>query len=315
MKTPLRFGAILLLCTVFSNRANAAPAPSQFDPDVNPYANQDPDGVPLSVTQPKQQVSAEEIQARRTQEAQALKNSDWLMRSYAQQLQTGANKGDQNSNLYYRVVTDKTLASIAGLTYLEVTPNEDTSSSLRTSMPTPGGTQGLRPTASPTNPRTTVTAPFKPLITPLGNTEAAGLHNFYNSSPAAPFLPPINNNPPRPMPSPSPSDHSSLDMPGQTAAESDPLNKNTNLTFDMDALPQKESHQELVELPAASNIDQLHKQEASLLNPPGVVPKSPKALPLNPVIIQIPEELKPAPIFAPPSTHGQIADPRDLIFH
>ena len=133
------------------------------------------------------------------QRQQAAASQNWLLRSYEEQLQKNSNSQsvDESNNLYYRIASDKNLSKLAGVSQL------DTFSSIVPPMPKTGANPeennslSLRPgtdAASSSSDRSSskddklppTSTPFiKPLVTPIDEANAAGMHNFYNTLPVA----------------------------------------------------------------------------------------------------------------------------------
>ena len=227
---------------------------------------QDPDGTPYIVSHPEAtQPTASEIEAQRKNDQKAAANQTWLLSAYEQQVQQKSANGDNGSNFYYRIVSDKNLSKLAGLPSIDAPVDPKTTLKTGVVQGNPG-TLSLRPDAPA--PTTTPTAPnmslLTPLITPLGAADAAGLHNFYNTVPAAT------------APRKEASDPADLDMPGKIAADSNPLT-NDSMTFD--SLPDdpnsdkdKSSHHDDTsksDLSLTSNVSKIQKQSNASLIAPG----------------------------------------------
>ena len=173
---------------VVATRAGADSSASL--PEVNPYTQYDPDGVPLAVTRPQSKpLSQEEISTIQKQQEQADLDRNWLLRGYEQQLQArdGKSAGDQSTNLYYQLSSNKELAKLAGLPALD-SDNQASSTPSRTgAAPSGQGSVTLRADASPATKVGFLSHGdlLKPLVTPLSAPDAAGLHNFYSSLPVS----------------------------------------------------------------------------------------------------------------------------------
>ena len=170
---------------------------------------------------------------------------------------------------------------------------------------------------------------FKPLITPLSAPEAAGLTSFYGAQPTTlnPLLPAdTTTKPDSAATDPSSkttdptADPSSIDTPGMTAMESDPMKSSTRFTLDLlpgETAPKAEKvdPQELktpLQLPLATNSSQLEKLQTASLDVPG----KPKALPEAPNHQLLLDIGKPQIVEMPRmqyQTRNQIADPSDFL--
>jgi len=322
----------------------ASADPSTSDPADDPYASytkSDADGVPLSVTRPQpQRLSPEAIRAIHKQLEQAALDKNWLLRNYEQQLQAHAaanSSGEQDTNLYYQLSSNKELAKLAGLPALD-TGSPDSKTPFRTgATPSDQASVTLRGDASSTSTATSGSPShgnlFKPLVTPLGAPDAAGLHNFY-SSPTLPFsMPsPLSSSPPQPPPAPktdTSSDSSDIETPGMIAAEKNPLADTSapdpDLTLDIlpgESIEHAKAHQDnttLLELPLPMDANQLHKAQALALSVPTVpslantaqasASAPVKAVPINDADAPMPVSKVPQinPVRAP------IANPYDIL--
>jgi hypothetical protein len=309
----------------------AGAAPTAPDPEENPYAQADPDGVPIAVTRPQKKATQEEVEALHKAQVEAELNKNWLLRSYEQQLQNhdAADPAHSNkdSNLYYQLSSDKELAKLAGIPYLDPTLH-DGSTTFRTSTDHPdSGTVSLRtdpssaptPTADPEAAKAPKSI-FQPLVTPLGAPDAAGLHNFYSSLPVAMTPPFAGTGPTQPAPAPT-SETPDIDTPGMVAAEKDPLMDKSSYDLTLDILPgetpeQAREHQEnnsKLELPEAPDADQLHREQAAALTPLGAT----KTVSLAPVVKPAPIDFDaPLPVNKIPPispVRGPIANPYDIL--
>ncbi len=290
------------------------------DPDSsadneNPAAH-DPDAVPRAAYVEAAR-ALPHVQAKETRDASATREKDqnWLVQGYEQQMQARAlEQGNHDVNLYAELSDNKDLAKLAGLS--NSNPMLAPATGLLTGPGTSSPTLSLRPDASLTSVKvpaasfTTSNPAFKPFITPLGETEAAGLHNFYSSIPAlsATALPQTTSS--------ANADPGALDIPGMTAAESDPT-KRAELDLSLDSLPgnmspgAKENQNLSLDLPVATNTERLQKQSDTTLNTPGKR-KTIAPLPINPRLLQpISDTAQMVP--DPPPVRGQVDDPYDIL--
>ncbi len=260
--------------------------PTSADSQADPYTQTDPDGVPLFITQGHAaRLTPQEIDALKKNQAQAADDKNWLVRGYEKQLQshTANSTPEQSGNLYYELGSNKDLARLAGMPDLD----EENQLSFRTGAPhSTRAPEQLHPDNSPRMggpPTRNMT--FKPLITPLGSPEVAGVHNFLSSSPHAtvtPFYSSLNGSSPasvKPAPArPRADDPQDLETPGLIAAQKDPLAdpSATDLTLDLlpgETIEHAKAHQDAVntiQLPVPASADQLHKTQAAKLSVPGI---------------------------------------------
>jgi hypothetical protein len=287
---------------------------SQTPTQVEILSLQDPDGVPLIISHPPpKQASQAEIDAARSEDQKTEANKNWLLRSYEEELRK--HPGDNDNNIYYQIANDKGLSKLAGISPFSSSP-DDTAAALRAGPANGKNTLSLRPDSSLSggvNPSATSIPLFKPLITPLGSADAAGLHNFYGNQPAAPAPAPTSKSKTTDS-SPISSD---LDIPGQVGAESNPLTK-ASLTFDTlpdDVLPDKASPRAHVAndvLPLSTNAARIQKINDTALNAPGsiktIIPS--KAAELEK---RYEEDFAPANLPAPSPVRRPISSPYDIL--
>jgi hypothetical protein len=329
----MKMACYLSIATVglFFAATGANADPSVSDPSDNPDLQCDPDGVPLSVTQPQsQQLSAEELKAARKQEEKAALNKDWLLRNYERQLQAHVpanSTGDQDANLYYELTSNKELARLAGLSALDP-DGQDGASPYRTGAAhSDRDAVTLRSDASSTSTGNFSSQGnlFKPLITPLSSPDVAGLHNFYSPLPVS-MASPLSG-----FPKTSPAsrtdqsqDSSDMETPGMVAAEKNPLTDTSAFDLSLDMLPgetveQARAHQQNnmnLELPLPMDADQLHKEQAAALSVPGASKTAQIAAPAP--IKTVPTEDPDAPLPVNKAlqinpVHAPIANPYDIL--
>jgi len=324
VKKVTSFAVVLYLGTVFLTGARADDPEVPAQTVAEKLALEDPDGVPIVITHPeKHETTPTEEDAERKQEEEAATQKDWLLRAYEQiaQSRTHDASGAQENNLYYRIASDKNLAKLAGLSYLE-TPQEESTAALRTGDNDSGkSVVTLRPDPVPSengsHPKTSLPI-IQPFITPLDAANAAGLHNFYETLPAATTplaastAPPSSNNEPIQNPA-------DFDTPGQIAAENDPLGKDSsNLTFGMlpdETLPGTESHHADAsdgDLPLSTDEAQIRKLTDTSITVPGSIKTVP---PASVSSLEVKVENDPAPIklVSPVVVRQPIASPFSIL--
>jgi len=287
--------------------------PAVYDPDVAPRAYLD--SLHQSDRLAEQQREEEAAKTKANEE-------NWLLNGYEQQIQARdlAKGAGKNTNIYAELGADEDLVKLAGITPIgTVAPD---SGDFRTGVADGRATLGLRTDAVVTKPPPhSTTMAFQPLITPLGETEVAGLHNFYASLPvvAAPLasdgtggIQPLAN----PSPTLQPTTPSSMDIPGMTAFKSDPTHKtDADWAADDDALPEeKPRHQPLqLELPLATDQERLQKQRDDALNAPGMPPTKIVRAPVNGLPVPPPPDDAAAMVNDPSPIRIHLADPYDIL--
>ncbi|HEV3271554.1 MAG TPA: hypothetical protein VGZ93_05175 [Candidatus Methylacidiphilales bacterium] len=283
----MKMACYLSIATVglFVAATGACADPAAPDPRDNPDFQVDPDGVPLSLTQPKnQQLSGEQLKEARNHEEKAALDRDWLLRNYEHELQAHAaadSTGGDETNLYYELTSNKDLARLAGLPTLGSDDRDNVVSSPTGEAPSnPGGETPSAETSSrgTGNPSSWQQNLFKPAISPFSVPGLARVHNFYALPPVSMGLALPGNFQTSPAPGPDQSRESSdMETPGMVAAEKDPLTDARALDLSLDRLPgesieQARAHQDNnlnLELPIPMDVDQLHKEEAASLSVPG----------------------------------------------
>jgi hypothetical protein len=310
---------------VITTGAIADPAGS--DPADNPYIQSDPDGVPLSVTNPQaRKFSPDEINAIHKQQQQVALDKNWLLSGYEQQLKSHAaanSQGGQDTNLYYQLSSNKELAKLAGLPTLD-SDSQDRTTTFRTGAPHSGpASVALRPETSPV-----VRSSFsshadllKPLIAPFGAPNAAGLNSFSSSLPIA-MASTLSGSAPQPAPVSNANqsqDSSDIETPGMVAAKKDPLMNMSSSDLTLDILPgetiaQARTHQDnnnKLELPVPMDAGQMHKQQAANASLPGAPKAAQTAANVPPPVNAAPVEDPSAPL--PVSKTPQISPVRSPI--
>ncbi len=269
--------------------------------------SQDPDAVPRAFAEPARRPSSQ----RPEDKAQ---NPDWLVHGYEQQMEAHAAAQNRDGNLYAHLAEDKDLAKLAGLSNVDLSTQP--AADLHASGNQPA--LSLRPDAPSDTP---APAPkmtgfsFKPLITPLSEAQTAGLPNFYASlsvkAATDPAPAPAVDAAPEPAPDPG-----AMDVPGLTAAESDP-NAKGNLDPSLDLLPGESPaeahppHDLTLELPPSSNAERIQQQQNVALMAPGQKPKTIAPVPINPRLLT-PVDDTAAMVPDPSPVRGQVDDPNDV---
>lgn len=265
MKRVRRFWAVAACCT---GSALVAALPAFSDTDTSPYTQVDPDGVPLSLSQPGVMTPTLAAAAQRARESEsaAPKNQDWLVRGYEQQLLSHPNQS-ADSNLYLQLSTSKQLSEISGLSPIDAgNPSPRYSSSIAAPQ-----NQTRAGRSSSSYPSSLGMFQWHPLITPIGSSSLVGTQNSLMT------LSPFFANQPTQKAAPrrtSPDiDASMLETPGLVAAAKDPMFGDTSPDLSLDLLPGESpaeamQRQNAAHLELPTTADELHQQDAAQLSPP-----------------------------------------------
>ncbi len=283
----------------------------------NPAAY-DPDATPRAYTEkpkPAPHQSAEQAEAQSTQ---AKEKNDWLVRAYEQQLQARslADGQPQSNNLYNQITSDPELAKAAGLNPTTTSGTPATSGlragpsggspglTLRNDVPSPGSAKaGAAKPAGST---------FNPVLAPLDPSEAAALHSLFSSLPSFTDTTSLHLNS-------DATDSGALDVPGMTAAESDPA-KRADLDLTLAHLPgeadaadrPQQSHQNLALAMPLRDSEQARTDQNAATVAPGQRKTAPPA-PINPLLLKPVESDTAHMVPDPPPIRGQVADPYDIL--
>jgi hypothetical protein len=325
----------LIALLALSGRAVADPEDDA--PSKNPYAQVDPDGVPLEVTQgPKHSRAPEPTEAQQKQAAALeARSRNWLLIEYENQMRTHSDRTpdkDNDANLYLQLSLDKDISKLAGLT---TTPDAGPTPTLQPLAGTSRSGQAA-PTLRPEAPVNAQTGGFLPLIKPLTSPAALTTQVFSTSFSSnlstsySGFSTPPNSAAPAPTPTPHSSAYTQatdLQTPGMVAAGQNPTSETTTPDLSLDSLPgetpeetrAREEASAPMALPAVMDADALHQQQTSGLKLPVAAnapktaatppPAAPKAIPVNPA--DQPLQANQAPQITP--VHAAIANPYDIL--
>jgi hypothetical protein len=265
--------------------------------------------------------------AEKKKEEKRKADQDWLLRGYEQQLQARAVMSGQpdQTNLYTELTQNKELAKAAGLNPVtDPAKTEDVEvDDLHTGLSAEKPLLSLRPDAA-LKAKTAAAHPndvaFRPFITPFGATEAAGLHNFFSSVPAlsTPIAPTWNTPPPSEAEVHAYTDPDALEVPGMTAAETNPT-KGEDPALALDILPGERfaedhpSHDLALELPESNPAIRLQQQQDAELRAPGQKPRTAPPVPINPLLLKAPPDAtaEMVPDTSPIRVH--LDDPYDIL--
>ena len=306
MKTVRRHALILVL----SFGAVSGVAADNNAPDLTT----DPDATPAAF-QDKPAPNPEAVAEVKEEKERAAENRNWLWRGYQDELQARdpAQSQDENNNFYALLPNDKELARAAGVSPTQQPVTEAPQMDVRTGSSEDKPALSLRPDAAlngaGTKTSTSPVASFQPFITSFDAPAAMKLTDF-----TASFMP-SSPAPAAAMQTTITTDPDALDIPGMTAAESDPQ-KEADLTLDLlpgETPSEAKRHQDLaLELPPPTDAEQVQKQQAAALSPPGVPGEKPKVAAVKPVL----EPLSPTANMVPdpsPIRGASLANPFDIL--
>ena len=220
------------------------------------------------------ELTQQELDAFREQEAKTTANKNWLLRAYEEQLQKHQEEDPKNQNpdLFYKLSTNKELARLAGLPSLDTDPRGG--AAFKTGVPQDNSNDtALRNDSGARDTRTSVNL-SQPLISPLGS---VGMNAI-----TMPLAMKMDSSDSNFLPAPSQnavkmddSHDTDLDTPGMIAAKKDPLADSSldSANSDLLVLPgettaQAQGHQDNLELALPMDATQLHAQQARELSPP-----------------------------------------------
>ena len=309
------------------------------DPSANPYANLDPDGVPLAVTQGND-TSSQETDAQLQEQADAQAHArNWLLLDYQQQLLRNKAEGSANAqalNIYLQLSLNKDITQVlqqpsANPETVQPSPSFHATS---TSSSTSGNRMNLRSDSTPASNL------LAPLISPFSSAAALSASQPFNASAYASPLPPslvpgseygmsAQNSDPVPAPKPTvsplpttPLDTVDMETPGMVADKSSPLPGTPDLN--LDSLPdQNEPSQQptdgppqLPQLGQAADADQLHAQMNAKLSSPKMALKTadkptPPPAPAQPPPPEVPMPISQQPMISP--VHAPLPNPYDIL--
>ncbi|HEX4139427.1 MAG TPA: hypothetical protein VHY09_03710 [Candidatus Methylacidiphilales bacterium] len=332
MKLTFCLGAPLLALLAFPAGLRAATP----DAEANPYANVDPDGVPLAVTQQSREaMTPEQIEASDKQEVdEEARARNWLLLQYEQEFRRSApvsSPRDQTLNMYLQLSMNKELSDVAGQAADAANPAPAPSLHAMSKSSAQNGLS-LRPDVPDAN------RGFTPLISPLSSPGAVSATQPFDAGAYAAALPPslAPTSPldvPRPAVSapapssktytpPSPTDTIDMETPGAIADKSNPLPGTPDLN--LDSLPDQTNTQntqqadEPAQLPEAMDAGLLHEELKEKLDPqkptPAKVavqqPVQPTTTPTPPAP-EAPEPINKQPQLSP--EHAPLPNPFDIL--
>lgn len=306
----------------------SAPSSSLYDPDAQIESAL----TKSQSSQSRQSNRAVILAAEQRRRAKDQENSDWLLRSYEEQLRARSTNSSKNdgTNIYYEIGSDRNLSKLAGITMFD--PNNSAQTlNVHMAMANPGkDALTLRPDPLPSSAfagQPTSEKNPAPFFKSYASTVTgfASLHNSYAtpSSGMQQFFPkgetPVIK-PPLPSYTRLNSDPTAIETPGMIAAENNPLLDKDASNFSLDRLPgesvsEAKAHQEnltLVEPPRVTDVSQLQKLRDTATKAPGSIKLAPPA-PINPILLKFQED---PPVTAPPPSpiRTPVNDPRDMTF-
>ena len=284
------------------------------DPTEDGTRYYDADGVPVSISKPKEPtLTPEEIAANHKRQVQAAMNKDWFVRDYEKQLRKDSSGDDQSANLYYQLSANKDLAKLAGLPDID----DDGEPASHTGDAHPDRKSStLHPYAPVGTPQSGTF--LKPFITPMSAPMAAGLPNFYSTLGGAT----PKSQPPVSHVTSSVQDPTDIDTPGMIAAEKNPNPETLDLSLDVlpgESLEHARDHQDnaqLLTLPLPAGADQIHRAQMAALDPKTGLPVNPTTPAVVPKAIPVNDEDAPMPISKGPvinPVRAPIGNPYDIL--
>jgi hypothetical protein len=278
----------------------AADNPAAYDPDTTPRAYTDK-------ARPEMHESSRSTD---TTPAPAQKKNDWLLRSYEEQLQARAlaDGQPQSNNLYSEITSNPDLAKAAGMAPATPAPapsavdlragNGSATLSLRS--------DGLTSAPVKNDAVQSAGSTFNPVLAPLDPSEANALHSLFSS------LSSLSVNPNAGL-DPGFSDPGALDVPGMTAAESDP-EKRAELDLSLDHAPgegtgaAKPQASLALALPADDAGRAQKEQEQATGQRKTISPA-----PINPLLLKDTESDTAHMVPDPTPIRGRVDDPYDIL--
>jgi hypothetical protein len=246
---------------------------------VNPFATDDPDGVPLAVTQADpSSLTPEQAEALQKQQLnQEARARNWLLLEYEQQFRHDGETTprDRTMNMYLQLSMNKGLAAVTADSKLDYAPTPSPTLHATAQNASTQNSVSLRPDASPN-------ANFAPLISPYNSPVASSATQPFYSGAYSTALPssltptaPVGGLPESPAPAPHrslsalptlPADTVDMQTPGMIADKADPLPGMPNLNLDSLADPSVTNPQnpqqapELPESPQPLDAGLLHQE-------------------------------------------------------
>jgi len=277
------WAALVALLATPAGLSAAAP-----DAQVNPFAADDPDGVPLAVTQgDTSSLSPDQAEALQKQQLdQQARARNWLLLEYEQQFRHDAQTTvrDRTMDMYLQLSMNRGLAAVTADSKLDYAPTPSPTLHATAQNPSNQNSVSLRPDASPN-------ANFAPLISPYNSAVASSATQpFYSGAYSSPLPSSLMPSAPAggvpessaPAPAPhrslsalptSPADTVDLQTPGMIADKADPLPGMPNLNLDSLADPSVTNPQnpqqppELPETPQPLDAGLLHQEMSIKLAP------------------------------------------------
>jgi hypothetical protein len=280
-------------------------------PDTENPAAYDPDATPRAYTEKPHAETHESAHSTATTQAPAPQKDDWLLRTYEEQLQARAlaDGQSQNNNLYNEITSNPDLARAAGIAPATPVPSA-AAADLRAGIGSaPLALRSDAPAAGPVKADSVKSAGnvFNPVLAPLDPNEANALHSLFSS--LSSFSATASATPDLESP-----DSSALDVPGMTAAESDPVKK-AELDLTLDRAPDeatgtaKPQRDLALAMPAD---DAAHLQREQATTAPGQR-KTTSPVPINPLLLKETESDTAHMVPDPPPIRARVDDPYDIL--
>jgi hypothetical protein len=310
------------------------------DAPVNPYADLDPDGVPLSISQTHTTYSPEQVELYAKQQAEMdARARNWLLIDYEQRSQHNkaeSSPNNQTINMYLQLSMNRDFTAVVNQD--SVNPEAAPPPPSLHAAPDNSSQKGmtLRPDTAPSKEI------FAPLISPLSSPAALSAAQPFNVSAYAAALPPSlaptsaldappQQQGPAPAPElkpPSPTDTIDMQTPGAVADKADPLPGAPDLN--LDSLPdpngtnrhdqaQPGALPELPQVGQAMDAGLLHEEMKAKLNSGKPVPANAQpqdqqpAKPTAPPPPEAPSPINQQPQLSP--VHAPLPSPFDILNH
>ncbi len=280
-------------------------------PDTENPAAYDPDATPRAYTEKPRAETHQSSSTTPSDHTQTTAKNDWLLRSYEEQLQARAlaDGQSQNNNLYSEITSNPDLAKAAGITPAApaATP---AAADLRASPGSGSPTLTLRSdglSAAPvkTDAVKSAGSTFNPVLAPLDPSEASALHSLFSSlsslSAPASVAPDLDS-----------ADPGALDIPGMTAAESDPAKRaDLDLALDREtgAPNTAQPPRNLALTLPTRDADRVEKEQAQATGQR----KTTTPAPINPLLLKNTESDTEHMVPDPPPIRARVDDPYDIL--
>lgn len=303
--------------SVFKSSTTTIPDVPSYDPETTPP----PTETRNSLT-PQESAALQE---------KKYNDSNWLLQGYEESMRQNSTSQEdtttrEKNDLYLQITSDPELAKIAGVPFHA--PSDPSSvTTFHTGAANPAQSDATLRDDPSLKSNDKKNKPFfsqflQPFLAPLNSSEGKTTNaNFYGNSTSNADLPKMTS-PLESSPQDADTDPLTLETPGLTAAQGDPLLNKGGVDSSLDTLPGEsmahaEAHQDFFtssEPPAGSDMVQMQKQQKNSLNPPEA-PRTAPPIAISPLLLT-PQDTSSAPKFgvaAPAPVRPHVADPRDFL--